>query len=136
MFKVIESNGQRFELTCNAATALTYKQVFKKEISQELEAVDIASLQGFNDLSPEEKIQKVMEKQSQMQNLIDLWIRLGFIMTIQNKPFEEYWNRTSYDDYAAWRATMDTSVLQDKEFIAAVAGLWTEDQKGSSSPKN
>lgn len=136
MFKTIESNGTRFELTCNAATALLYSQVFKKEVADELGKFDLASLQGFNNLSQEEKNRIALEKQAELIGLVDLWIRLGFIMTVQNKPFEEYWNRTTFDDYVAWRATMPTATLMSADFITAVATLWTEDQKGNSTPKN
>ena len=136
MFKVIESNGKRFELTVNAATALVYKQVFKKEVAEELQGFDLESLRGFNQLSQEEKTKLALKKQKELLDLVDLWIKLGFIMTIQGKPFAEYWNRITYDDYVEWRSTVPTSTLMRPEFITAVATLWTEDQKGSSEAKN
>lgn len=36
MYKVIEVNGKRVELTSNGATALVYKQIFRRELDKDL----------------------------------------------------------------------------------------------------
>lgn len=140
MYKIIESNGQRFELTCNSATALVYKAVFGKEIMAELREINIPKfmelMKVFKDPEIEDKTKEALENSDTILAIADIFIRLGFIMTQQGKPFEEYWNRLNYSDYVKWRAETETKTIQSPEFISPVAQLWMNDQKNSSTPKN
>lgn len=145
MFKIIESKGQKFELTVNSATPLLYKQIFKSEVTQELAGVDIKTLSqlskktqedGQTQDEKEEKAQELLAQAHDILKLTDIFIKLGFVMIRQCLPFQDYWNRTSYDDYVEWRAMNSTQTLMTPEFIGGVAQLWAEDQKGNAQPKN
>lgn len=136
MFKIIESNGQKYELTVNSATALVYKQVFKTEIMKELSQIDIKAMSQLSKLSKEDQIASIMANSQDILTICDIFIKLGFIMIRQGLPFQEYWNRTTYDDYVEWRATQESKTLMTPEFIGGVANLWMDDQKGNSESKN
>lgn len=152
MFRAIEADGERIELTCNSATKLVYKQVFGRELQKDMSNIDFKKLKKaskeqkkYKELgeNPEGHVDEVLDNGNEMLDvssetteLVEVIIRLGFIMITQNKPFAEYWGKTTYDSYVEWRSNMKTSTLTSGAFVAGVMNLYRDEGRTNSIPKN
>lgn len=133
MFRIIEVNGEKIELTANSATGLVYKQVFREELQSELVSLDLKELKKIKG----KKAEEIGEKdQKRLLDLLEVVIKLGFVMVTMNKPFKDYWAKTTYNDYVEWRAEHESSMFTNEEFVAGVLGLYKDEQATTSTPKN
>lgn len=146
MFKIIEANGERIELTTNSAIKLVYKQVFKRELDEDMANINFKKLKqiakkakekiGDEERQEEQDIEGALEDNKEMNLLIEFVIRLGFIMVTLGRPFHEYWGKTEYSQYVEWRTKQNLKTLQAPEFILGVMSLYREENKPTSTSKN
>lgn len=132
MYKVIEANGQRIELTANSATGLVYKQVFKRELSSDLANADVKAIKKAQG----KKDELTAKDKEALYGLLEFTIRLGFIMSTMCKDFKDYWAKTTYDDFVEWRVHQESKTLQSPEFVKGVMSLYAEEQGSTSEGKN
>lgn len=133
MFRIIEVNGEKMELTANSATGLVYKQVFKSELQSDLTGVNVKQLKKLQGTKAEDL---TAEDQKRILDLMETVIKLAFIMQIQCRAFKDYWAKVSFDDYVEWRATQDSGKLMSAELLAGVLVLYKDEQQSTSIPKN
>ena len=153
MYKIIVVNNHEVKLRASALTKHFYHKVFHRDLWKDMTGCDIRPILEFQKLTKErtegitdpEEIKRIKseitmeigpEKLIEAKEFLGTISRLGFIMMEQTKDFDEFWNRTTYEDYLRWLDRNEEELYQNKEFIDGVMQVWLKNEDSKSDLKN
>lgn len=111
MFKVVKIGEKDVPLQANAATGIRYKQVFKKDLLQQVDMVN----------------------ETDAMISADMLMELAFIMAMSAEKHDM--NRLNYDAFVEWLEDFEFMDFLAEDVASEIMAVWQGNREQSVTPK-
>lgn len=130
MEKIILFDGKETAFKSSGATAVLYKQAFKKDL-----IVEIANWRKVVKRLRETEEPNEDEKLENSLQFLEITQRLAFIMNLEATDAALF-NKLSYEKFIAWLMSLTGDAFGDKDTNLEIFSVWSTSTEGTSKAKN
>ena len=130
MEKVILFDGKETAFRSSGATAILYKQAFKKDLLVEISKwrKNVKRIQENEEATEEERLENSLE-------FLEITQRLAFIMNLEATD-KALFNKLSYEKFISWLMSLSGDAFGDKDVNLEIFSIWSKSTEGTSNSKN